>query len=103
MEGDSIVTGGIIFVLVALFYFIPSFNASMRGHPQRTPITLLNLFLGWTVVGWIIAMIWSSTNWIAGQAWAVGGQTYEPVTCSSCGSPIGSARFCSNCGGAANS
>jgi hypothetical protein len=32
-------------------YFIPSFAANRRGHPQLRLIFLLNLLLGWTVIG----------------------------------------------------
>lgn len=42
-------------------YFLPSIVAEFRGHPQRHAICVLNLFLGWTVLGWIIALIWAST------------------------------------------
>jgi hypothetical protein len=43
------------------FYFIPTFVALERDHHQLWPILALNLFLGWTVVGWIAALIWSVT------------------------------------------
>jgi len=32
-----------------------------RHLHERTAITLLNLFLGWTFIGWIIALIWAIT------------------------------------------
>lgn len=40
-------------------YFFPSLNASRRSHMNATGIVLLNTFLGWTVLGWICALIWS--------------------------------------------
>jgi hypothetical protein len=43
-------------VLIGL-YFIPSIVAGQRHHPQRMAIETLNLFLGWTFVGWVIALV----------------------------------------------
>jgi hypothetical protein len=47
-----------IFILV---YFFPAFVASRRGHHQVMAIFLLNLFLGWTFIGWVGALVWSVT------------------------------------------
>jgi uncharacterized membrane protein YqaE (UPF0057 family) len=53
---------GLIGVIVlAVLYFIPGLIAGFRGHPNATPVLILNLFLGWTVLGWIVALIWSFT------------------------------------------
>jgi hypothetical protein len=46
------------FFLLAL-YFLPTLIASGRHLHERIPITLLNLFLGWTFIVWIIALIWA--------------------------------------------
>jgi hypothetical protein len=46
--------------LIAL-YFLPAIIAGGRHLHERTAITLLNLFLGWTFIGWIIALIWAIT------------------------------------------
>ena len=53
-------------VLFALFllpfgaiHFLPTIIAALRGGRSVVGIFLLNLFLGWTVIGWIIALIWS--------------------------------------------
>lgn len=50
-----------LFALALLLYFVPVFVAVKRGHPQTMPIVLLTLFLGWTVLGWLAALIWSTT------------------------------------------
>jgi hypothetical protein len=53
----------ILIGLVGLFlYFIPAFIAFCRNHNNAFPILLLNLFLGWSFIAWIIALIWSMTN-----------------------------------------
>lgn len=51
----------ILVVLALCFYFLPSFVAVLRGHHNSGAIVLLNLLLGWTVLGWIISLVWSAT------------------------------------------
>ena len=48
-------------VAVAVGYFLPAVSAYRRRHHNRQAILLLNLFGGWTVVGWIVAVVWSFT------------------------------------------
>jgi hypothetical protein len=55
--------GLIVLVIIALLiYFIPSFMAGSRHKTNSVAITMLNLFLGWTLVGWVIALVWACTN-----------------------------------------
>ena len=50
------------FVLVTtLVYFLPTIIALARGHHNGFAIFLTNLLLGWTLIGWVIALIWSVT------------------------------------------
>ena len=39
------------------FYFLPAIIAAVRHTHNATGILLLNLFLGWTVVGWVVALL----------------------------------------------
>ena len=45
-----------------LFTLIPAMNAMLRGHNNTLAIAAVALFLGWTGIGWIVALIWSFTN-----------------------------------------
>jgi hypothetical protein len=45
-----------------LFSLLPGFIALARKHPNATAIFLLSLFFGWTVVGWVVALVWAFTN-----------------------------------------
>lgn len=45
------------FIFLIVIYFLPSLAAS--GHPNALAIFLLNLFLGWTFVGWVMALVWA--------------------------------------------
>lgn len=53
----------IVGLLVILFtlacYFLPLIVALQRGHANALGIGLLNFFLGWTLLGWVGALIWS--------------------------------------------
>lgn len=54
--------GLIAFLIIGTaIYFIPSFIATTREHHQALAIFMLNLLLGWTALGWIVAMIWACT------------------------------------------
>jgi hypothetical protein len=48
-----------IFGFGFLFYFLPAILAFARNKRDTTSILLLNLFLGWTFVGWVIALVWA--------------------------------------------
>lgn len=61
-EGE--VLGQIIFAVVGLFvagfiYFLPSIVGRNKANAQA--ILVLNFFLGWTLLGWVIALVWAST------------------------------------------
>lgn len=48
-------------VTAALIYFTPALIAWIRRHPNRVSIFLLNFMLGWTFIGWLVALIWSAS------------------------------------------
>jgi hypothetical protein len=53
----------LIFVVFAfVVYFLPTIIAKMREHYNQNAILLLNLILGWTGIGWVIALIWAVMN-----------------------------------------
>lgn len=54
-----------IIILVSislLIYFFPTIVGVLRRHKNTLAIGLLNLFLGWTLLGWVGALIWAATN-----------------------------------------
>jgi hypothetical protein len=46
----------------AVLYFLPTIIASSRGHKNVGAIFALNLLLGCTFIGWVVALVWSFTN-----------------------------------------
>ncbi|MGA3012188.1 MAG: superinfection immunity protein [Terracidiphilus sp.] len=55
---------GFLYVALAiiLVYCIPTLVAMARNCKACNGIKVLNLFLGWTFVGWVIALAWAATG-----------------------------------------
>lgn len=50
----------ILFGILGFFiYFLPTFIAFKRKHSSRYGILIINLFFGFTFIGWIITLAWS--------------------------------------------
>jgi hypothetical protein len=45
-----------------VMYFLPSIIALARNKHDITAIVLLNFFLGWSIIGWVIALVWAAKN-----------------------------------------
>ena len=49
--------------LIALaVYFLPAIVAACRGHQNTAAIFILDLLLGWSFVGWVVALVWAFTE-----------------------------------------
>jgi hypothetical protein len=48
-----------LFGFGTVMYFLPSIIALARSKRDILAIFLLNLFLGWSVIGWIVALVWA--------------------------------------------
>jgi hypothetical protein len=48
-----------IFGLGFVLYFLPAIIAFARSKRDSVAILVLNFFLGWTAVGWIVALFWA--------------------------------------------
>jgi hypothetical protein len=46
-------------IFFGVLYFLPAIIAALRHTHNATGILLLNLFLGWTLVGWFVAFLMS--------------------------------------------
>ena len=94
-------------IAITFLYFLPSFLA--RDRHNFGAIFLFNFFLGWTFVGWIVALIWACASeprpgvYIAGApvpVYAVAGHSMALARyCSSCGTLArADGRYCATCG-----
>lgn len=61
MDANS---GGLNVAIIVLVigYFIPTVIAFLRKHKDAPAIAAVNIFLGWSVVGWFIAFIWALSD-----------------------------------------
>jgi hypothetical protein len=48
--------------IAAVFYLLPSFVAAARKHPSQNSIAIINIFLGWTFLGWVVALAWAASG-----------------------------------------
>lgn len=107
-----------LFLTLSLaLYFAPALLASSRHHPRTSAIALTNLLLGWTLVGWIICLVWALAEptypaspfylppaiIVANTAYPAGwshtsANPAEP-RCRACARPVlPSSSFCTMCG-----
>ena len=50
-----------LFTIVCfIIYFLPAIIA--RKHSNSVSILLVNLFFGWTFIGWVIALVWACSS-----------------------------------------
>jgi hypothetical protein len=54
--------GIIAFIISLAVYFLPTIIAAVRKKRNVLAIFLLNLFLGWTFIGWVVALVWAVTK-----------------------------------------
>lgn len=45
--------------ITLMLYFAPTLIAFFTDHRKTKSLFAFNLFLGWTVIGWVIALIWA--------------------------------------------
>ena len=48
-----------IFGFGFVIYFLPAIIAFARSKRDAVSILVLNLLLGWTMIGWVIALVWA--------------------------------------------
>jgi hypothetical protein len=78
-----------------LLYFLPT----IIGRDKRDAAgIILNLFLGWTVIGWVIALVWACTS----EPYCAVRMVPVPAGgrfCCQCGAiAYHGANFCTACG-----
>lgn len=59
---EDLIKGLATLVGSVFIYLLPLIIATSRQHHNAVPISFLNIFLGWTVLGWIIAFLWAATS-----------------------------------------
>lgn len=114
--GDAL--GGVFaFIFLLCLYLIPTFVAAARKVPNAGSVFVINLLLGWTLIGWVVALAMAArstpppqvhqtfTSQPSGPAAPPPPET-SPSTrgavlayCPQCGTQaIPGHRFCGSCG-----
>jgi hypothetical protein len=86
--------GGLIWLaVIAALYFAPTLIAHERKVPNFGSIAVINIFLGWTLVGWVVALAMAFRSVPRDAASEVGFRN-----CPSCHRSISrEARICPHC------
>jgi hypothetical protein len=50
----------IVLMLIVFIYMLPSLIAFSREHPHRDIVVVCNIFLGWTLIAWVIIFLWAA-------------------------------------------
>ncbi len=50
----------ILLILIVILYLLPTLLAFARDIPRRKAVTVLNIILGWTLIGWFVAFLWAT-------------------------------------------
>jgi hypothetical protein len=92
---------GLLLIALSLFvYFLPTYLGRRKRNVGA--IFALNLLLGWTLVGWVVALVWAlshdaPTAIVVGQPVAV--VQSVAVLCAHCGKYSDpTCKFCQSCG-----
>jgi hypothetical protein len=98
-DSGSAGTGIILLFLAIIIYFLPA--AAAWNKQSFGAVLALNFFLGWTFVGWVIALAWAlkdpELKRAPGQV--IAQQVGSPRLCSTCGKySTPESKFCSSCG-----
>ena len=59
---QTLTIGHVLILLLLSAYFMPSVIAFARKHQNKAAIMVVNVFLGWTFLGWVASLAWSLTN-----------------------------------------
>jgi len=53
---------GLLGLILIILYFLPTIIAKSYNRRNTSAIFILNVFLGWTFIGWVVALIWAAIS-----------------------------------------
>jgi len=59
---ESALSAALLIGVFILIYLLPSLVAAHRKHNNHGAIVALNVLLGWTLLGWVAALVWALTD-----------------------------------------
>lgn len=58
----ALLIGPPVAVASLLLYFAPTAVAFSRDHQNTVPVFLINVFFGWTLIGWVGSLAWACSS-----------------------------------------
>lgn len=55
---ETVILSLLVWVFSILIYFLPTLCGQKKKNVWG--IFILNLFLGWTFIGWVVALVWAA-------------------------------------------
>jgi hypothetical protein len=55
-DAGSVILAIILVIASIAAYWVPTIVSATRKVPNMGSVVVVNLFLGWTIVGWIVAL-----------------------------------------------
>jgi hypothetical protein len=58
-SSDGGTAAGVVFVIIIFggaLYFLPTIVGAVRKVPNLGSVVVINVFLGWSLIGWVVAM-----------------------------------------------
>lgn len=49
----------LVLLILVVAYFLPSLIVFLRKRTNLAAVFALNLFLGWTFIGWVVSLVWA--------------------------------------------
>ena len=62
MAEDPSLTSVMAVIALISCYFMPTFVALLCDKHEAGSVALVNFFLGWTVIGWLLAFVWAASG-----------------------------------------
>ena len=59
MQNLSLAEIGLLIIAIFGLYLLPALISFLRWDKNWMAVFLLNLFLGWTGIGWVVVLVWS--------------------------------------------
>lgn len=51
-----------VLILLVVIYLLPMIIALVREHKNVGAISALNILTGWTLIGWVVSLVWALSN-----------------------------------------
>lgn len=94
---DGGAAGCLVLVCGMVLYFVPAWVANSRKHRNENSILAVNILLGWTLIGWVVALAWALASPSGSPQASLAPR--DEVACPSCAELVLSrAKLCRYCG-----